>query len=394
MDLKYFSDLIQNNQVLTLLFGGSFITAALYYLKSLPTKFYNFFIWRFTSHVQITNDDSIFKVVSDWLSNQEFSQKARHLRCDTSVDDHTQMTKVCLCPGLGGTYFWYKGKPLKLRRENPGGGQDRFGRPVEHITFRSLGSSPSVIYSLIDEIQTWSNQSTDSIEVYLYHRYWQKVSRKTKRDLSSVILPEDQKTRIVADIDNFLKSKKWYTSMGIPYRRGLLFWGQPGTGKTSLAMALAGMFDLRIYTINLGSVENDQDLVQAITSVPEKSMLLIEDVDAAIKDRSQDDKQEGITLAGLLNAIDGVFSRDGRLLVMTTNYPEKLDSALTRPGRVDLSEEISLLEKPEILAMCGQFLGNKAYEFTQQFTDPVVASKLQQLLIQKKNEVIKCSTGT
>lgn len=386
MDLKSFIDVVQNNQALTLLLGGSAVTASLYYLKALPSKIYKLLVWRFTSHVQITNDDSVFKTVSDWLSHQEFCQKARHLRCDTSVDDHTQMTKVRLCPGLGGTYFWYKGKPFLLHRENPGGGQDRFGRPVEIITIRSLGSSPAAIHSLIDEIQTWSNQSTDTVDVYLYRGYWQKVSRKTKRALSSIVLPQGQKQRIVSDIQGFLTSKEWYTSMGIPYRRGMLFWGVPGTGKTSLAMGLAGMFDLRIYAINLGSVENDQDLVNAITQIPEKSMLLIEDIDAATaKDREDDDTGAKITLAGLLNAIDGVFSRDGRVLVMTTNYPDKLDKALTRPGRVDLMEEIAPLNTPEILTMCKQFLGDKGIEFAKLFNSPIVASELQRLLIQKKN---------
>lgn len=379
-------DAIKGNQVLTLLLGGSAVTATLYYLKTLPSRLYKFLIWRFTSHVQITNDDSVFKTVSDWLSHQEFSEKARHLRCDTSVDDHTQMTKIRLCPGLGGTYFWYKGKLFLLHRENPSGGQDRFGRPVEIITIRSLGSSPAAIHSLIDEVQTWSNQSTDTVNVYLYRGYWQKVSRKTKRALSSIVLPQEQKQRIVSDIQGFLTSKEWYTSMGIPYRRGMLFWGVPGTGKTSLAMGLAGMFDLRIYAINLGSVENDQDLVNAITQIPEKSMLLIEDIDAATtKDREDDDDAGKITLAGLLNAIDGVFSRDGRLLVMTTNYPDKLDKALTRPGRVDLMEEISPLAAPEILTMCKQFLGDSGAEFAEGFKEPIIASELQRLLIQKKN---------
>lgn len=386
MDLKHITDTIQNNQVLTLLLGGSAVTAVLYYLKSIPGKIYQFLIWQFTCHVKITNDDAVFKTVSDWLSRQEFCQKARHLRCDTNVDVHTEMTEIRLCPGLGGTYFWYKGKPFLLHRSNPGGGQDRFGRPVEEITLRSLGSSPAPIHSLIDEVQTWSNQSTDTVDVFLYRGYWQKVSRKAKRSLSSIVLPDAQKQRIVSDTKNFLNSKDWYISMGIPYRRGMLFWGVPGTGKTSLAMGLAGMFDLRIYAINLGSVKDDQDLVNAITQIPEKSMLLIEDIDAATKDREDEENGDRITLAGLLNAIDGVFSRDGRLLVMTTNYPEKLDKALTRPGRVDLMEEIAPLTAPEILTMSRQFLGGKGDKFAQSFNNPIVASELQRLLIQEKNK--------
>lgn len=388
MDFKSFIDTVQNNQALTLLLGGSAVTAVLYYIKSLPGKFYNFFIWRFTSHVLISNDDPIFSVVSDWLSHQEFSLKARHLRCDSGVDSHTETASVRLCPGLGGTYFWYKGKAFLLRRENSSGGQDRFGRPVENITLRTLGSSPAAIHSLIEEVQLWANQSNDSFEVYLYQGYWRKVSRKAKRALDSIVLPKTQKQRIISDVQGFIDSKKWYLDRGIPYRRGLLFWGQPGTGKTSLAMGIAGMFDLRIYAINLGSVKDDQDLVNAITQIPEKSMLLIEDIDAATRDRGTDENESNISLAGLLNAIDGVFSRDGRLLVMTTNYPDKLDKALTRPGRVDLMEEIAPLAAPEILTMSKQFLGDdEGAKFAEQFESTVTASELQRLLIQKKNSL-------
>ena len=60
----------------------------------------------------------------------------------------------------------------------------------------------------------------------------------------------------------------------------------------------------------------------------------VEDVTAA-----DDSKRDGITLSGLLNVIDGVAASEGRILVMTTNHPEKLDAALLRPGRVDMSIE-------------------------------------------------------
>jgi mitochondrial chaperone BCS1 len=387
VNLKEFIDVIQNNQALTLLLGGSAATAALYYLKSLPETLWKLFVWRFTSQVSITNDDAVFKTVSEWLSQQEFCAQARHLRCDSDVDDHTQMTQARLCPGLGGMYFWYKGKPILLHRDNPGGSTDRFGKPVEVIKFRSFGSSEH-LRTLVSEIQLSANHSVDYIDVFLYRGYWDKKARKAKRPLDTVVLPQPQKDRIVSDIESFLSSKDWYSSMGIPYRRGILLSGVPGTGKTSLALALAGHFNLRVYAINLGSVDNDQDLVNAITNIPERSLLLIEDIDAATADRSnsKDEDKKPITLAGLLNAIDGVFSRDGRLLIMTTNYPEKLDAALTRPGRVDLKEEIGALDSAEVLTMSKQFLGNKGQKFAETITSQIVASELQKLLIQEKNK--------
>jgi chaperone BCS1 len=387
MTLKEFFDIVQNNQALTLLLGGSAATAAIYYLKSLPKTLWNFFVWRFTSQVSITNDDAVFKVVSEWLSEQEFCQQARHLRCDTNVDDHTQQTNVRLCPGLGGMYFWYGLKPVLLHRENVGGSVDRFGKPVETIRMRTFGSSAH-LRKLMTEIQQSANQNKDYTEIHLYRRWWMKVARKTKRTLDTIVLPESQKDRIVSDIKAFIAAKEWYVEKGIPYRRGLMFYGPTGTGKTSLTLALAGAFDLRVFAINLGSVENDEDLINAIITLPEKSLLLIEDIDAAVADRDseEDEDKKPITLAGLLNATDGVFSRDGRILVMTTNHPEKLDSALTRPGRVDLKEEIGLLQPPEILTMSNQFLGDKGPEFAKQFNEPITASELQRLLIKEKNK--------
>jgi mitochondrial chaperone BCS1 len=68
-----------------------------------------------------------------------------------------------------------------------------------------------------------------------------------------------------------------------------------------------------------------------------------------LQERPEEFRQEaGISLSGLLNAIDGVASHEGRVLIMTTNCPEKLDGALIRPGRVDMKIEFSLATEEQI----------------------------------------------
>jgi len=92
----------------------------------------------------------------------------------------------------------------------------------------------------------------------------------------------------------------------------------------------------------------------------------------------------GSPLSGLLNAIDGTFSRDGRILIMTTNHPEKIDPALIRKGRADVREHIGLLGAPEVLAMCKHFLGASAgAEMAETVAVPIAPADLQELLIQK-----------
>lgn len=91
-----------------------------------------------------------------------------------------------------------------------------------------------------------------------------------------------------------------------------------------------------------------------------------------------------VTMSGLLNAIDGVFSRDGRVLIMTTNHPEKLDAALKRPGRADRIEELGALGHREVRVMCKQFLGQAAGEdFALTITTPVLPANLQRQLLQE-----------
>src|SRR6516165_7419974 len=85
---------------------------------------------------------------------------------------------------------------------------------------------------------------------------------------------------------------------------------------------------------------SDEALRSLIDALPVATLLLIEDVDCVFKDQRTTTAESGVTLSGLLNALDGVSSRDGRVLFMTTNHPERLDPALIRPGRVDLKIEL------------------------------------------------------
>jgi chaperone BCS1 len=140
--------------------------------------------------------------------------------------------------------------------------------------------------------------------------------------------------------------------------------GPPGTGKTSLCFALAGLLHLRIYVASLNSKTMTEDgLASLFRNLPSRCIVLLEDIDAAgltmkrqdviepIVNSSEEQQEasgkpagasstestQGISFSGFLNIIDGVASSEGRVLVMTTNHIEKLDPALLRPGRVDLS---------------------------------------------------------
>jgi chaperone BCS1 len=172
-------------------------------------------------------------------------------------------------------------------------------------------------------------------------RSWSATSWQHQRPLGSLVLAEGVLEDVLADLRAFYRSGAWYAERGIPYRRGYLLHGPPGTGKTTMVLALAGELRLSVSVLSLSSrLMSDDALRELVDALPAATLLLIEDVDCVFKDHRSTDLHTGVTLSGLLNALDGVSSRDGRVLFMTTNHPERLDAALIRPGRVDRKVEL------------------------------------------------------
>lgn len=100
------------------------------------------------------------------------------------------------------------------------------------------------------------------------------------RGLSSVALDKTQETLLKHDLESFVKDKPFYERMGLPYRRGYLFSGKPGTGKTSLINAISATYNRDLYYINLQQVSDDAALQSAFNTVPKNAVIVFEDVDA------------------------------------------------------------------------------------------------------------------
>ncbi|KAK0059800.1 mitochondrial chaperone BCS1-like isoform X3 [Biomphalaria pfeifferi] len=166
-------------------------------------------------------------------------------------------------------------------------------------------------------------------------------------------------------------------------------------------MALAGAIDYSICVLNLSDKGmSDDRLTHLLTNAPEQSIILLEDIDAAFVSRDVTKENSiayqgmgRLTLSGLLNALDGVASAEARILFMTTNYIERLDKALIRPGRVDLKEYVGHATDYQLQQMFRRFYPDepesRAQEFSQMvmsLEQPVSAAQVQGFFMMYKKE--------
>lgn len=398
----------------------------------LTSLFQNYFI----STAEIRLDDEIYTYLMFWMARQPFTNRTTRFVAGTKLkgggryyydsDDESdpdgedldeddcgtdeasfdnywakminrdKFKRLRFTPSQGTHYFRYKGRYVAFSRE-----QEDNKNPYaiswtpERLYLSCAGRNPTIIKDLLSEAQR-AYVARDGNRTVIYRgqksagEYWDWVRcmARPPRPLSTVVLDAAQKKAFVDDIKEYLhpRTRRWYSNRGIPYRRGYLLHGPPGTGKTSLCFAASGLLGLTLYLLNLNSKSLDEDsLMSLFQDLPRRCIVLLEDVDSAgiTKKRDEADKTDstnesgnkplpppsntpagtttpettkeecekppaGLSLSALLNVIDGVAASEGRILVMTTNHAEKLDPALLRPGRVDMSVVFGYAETPDI----------------------------------------------
>ncbi|KAI5860604.1 mitochondrial chaperone BCS1 [Durotheca rogersii] len=318
----------------------------------------------FISSVTIPGRDPLNRHVTNWvLANVVQYQSIRSFTARTQthpsavIDRAAQLKKtrrdVQYLPHFETAWFWHGGSLFIINRSLESFHASMTdptydGIGGEELTIGCLGRSTEPIKRLIQSCQEYADrQAQYFVIIYARDRYgmsWQPKSRKPIRRLETVHFDDRLKHKLLADIRNYLdpKTRRLYQGRSMPYRRGYLFYGPPGTGKSSLSTALAGEFGLDLYEVKIPSVATDQDLEQMFQEIPPQCIVLLEDIDAVWMDRESalqeqhGEARSSCTLSGLLNVLDGVGSQEGRIVIMTTNMPDRLDPALVRPGRVDM----------------------------------------------------------
>lgn len=194
--------------------------------------------------------------------------------------------------------------------------------------------------------------------------YWSCVgSGLTPRPLSTLFFNDDIKDRIINHLDTWLKSEDIYKSRGLIFKTGILLYGTKGTGKSSLATAIATYLNCSLISIDCTTFQylNISEITDTINADNDRYVVLLDEIDTLFTTREEDDLSDTdkAKAAKLLSFLDSQESPTNVIFVATTNYIDRLDPAAIREGRFDLKIELNDINENAARKMCESFEMNK-----------------------------------
>ncbi len=209
------------------------------------------------------------------------------------------------------------------------------------------------IIKLLEEVTAWYNnyliENSGGVTVYTgTTNYEKRIISYKKFDR----IYHQCADVIREDVESYEGRAAFYKSMGIRNKRNYFFWGDAGTGKTSLAIAIAAHTTRGIYILNLAALGNDKELNDFINNMERHSLILLEDVHTWFE--SDNTK---VSLSALLNMLDGVASPEDVIIVATANRLSAIDDAFLRSGRMDVVMEIGKSDPEYVSRFVSDYYG-------------------------------------
>ncbi len=215
-----------------------------------------------------------------------------------------------------------------------------------------LENLKKVKYTVCYKIATRSSYRGDDVQTEVYYNELNGRSKDT------IFLDEAVKNALFAHIDRFMSNEQTYKNRNLLYKTGILLYGEPGTGKSSIANMICTEYSKDMVLINMSEFKNiDIDFVTSTINADDKMyVVVLEDIDCVIGDReSESDVEMQKNINKLLQFLDSSSSPTNVIFIATTNHLEKLDAAITRSGRFDKLLNITNISEGPAINMCKSF---------------------------------------
>ncbi|XP_052532245.1 mitochondrial chaperone BCS1 isoform X2 [Tympanuchus pallidicinctus] len=352
-------------------FGAGFGLVGVGTAMALARKGAQFGLVAFRRHYMITlevpSKDKSYQWLLNWISHH--AKRTQHLSVETSYLQHESgrvSTKFDFVPSPGNHFIWYQRKWIRIERNRERQMIDlNTGTAWESVTFTALGTNREIFFNILQEARELALQQQEgrTIMYTAIGTEWRQFGfPRRRRPLSSVVLEKGVSERLVEDVKEFIDNPKWY-----------------------IERALAGELQHSICLLSLSDRSLSDDRLNYLLSVaPQQSIILLEDVDAAFISRDLAAENPAmyqgmgrLTFSGLLNALDGVASTEARIVFMTTNYVDRLDPALVRPGRVDLKQYVGHCSQGQLVRMFQRFYPEQPPAAAEQFAEQALAVSKQ-----------------
>lgn len=204
--------------------------------------------------------------------------------------------------------------------------------------------------------------------------YWYCTAKDiAPRSFDTLYFDNDVDQKIKDHLDQWLKTKPIFTERGLNFKTGILLYGSPGTGKSSIATAIATYLKCDMIIIDTSSFGNLKiaEVTNSIDADDDMYVVLLDEVDALFKSRddekSDDAKQKESDK--LLSFLDSQQSPNNVVFVATTNYIDNLDQAVRRKGRFDKEFEILDISLDTARRMC------KGFNLDADTTEEIIESR-------------------
>ena len=335
-------------------------------LKDLPKRIWEYVSLYTSFSCSVTTRDNLaYQEVLKFIYELNSKVVKNHISIETTRDDKSDIIYSLDY----GTFniFPSLGTIIQIKKEENKEKLDLTNKITVHI----FGKKQNYVNKLKDKL----NSIITSNQLLIYpFKYTRDYKRIAKRYLNSIFIEKENFVKLAETLQNW-KNKEIiniYKKVGIIHKLGILLYGIPGTGKTSLGKIIASELNYPLHIININAYNNEEELIDRITRISKNSIILFEDIDCyldIIQNRkneisdnindtippSNEGKKEDkkpINLSVLLNIFDGILSPEDCIFIVTTNHIEKIDKALLREGRFDVKLEMKNISKETAYSMC------------------------------------------